>query len=73
MLLPHFGCPSYSPPINYRTTAAIVLEICYGIHVADTGDEYVALADQALAGISSSGNFGTFAVDYFPLREFLLF
>ncbi|KAJ7433101.1 cytochrome P450 [Mycena latifolia] len=49
------------------TTAAIVLEICYGIHVADAGDEYVALADQALAGISSSGNFGTFAVDYFPL------
>ncbi|KAJ7470757.1 cytochrome P450 [Mycena latifolia] len=54
-----------------RTTAAIVLEICYGIHVADAGDEYVALADQALAGISSSGNFGTFAVDYFPLLKYI--
>ncbi|KAJ7690074.1 cytochrome P450 [Mycena rosella] len=54
-----------------RTTAAIVLEICYGIHVADAGDEYVALADEALAGISSSGNFGTFAVDYFPLLKYV--
>ncbi|KAJ6553596.1 cytochrome P450 [Mycena vulgaris] len=54
-----------------RTTAAVVLEICYGIHVADAGDEYVALADQALAGISSSGNFGTFAVDYFPLLKYI--
>ncbi|KAJ7760655.1 cytochrome P450 [Mycena maculata] len=54
-----------------RTTAAIVLEICYGIHVADAGDEYVALADQALAGISSSGNFGTFLVDYFPMLKYI--
>ncbi|KAJ7510537.1 cytochrome P450 [Mycena galericulata] len=54
-----------------RTTAAIVLEICYGIHVAEAGDEYVALADQALAGISSSGNFGTFVVDYFPMLKYI--
>ncbi|KAJ7163889.1 cytochrome P450 [Mycena crocata] len=54
-----------------RTTAAIVLEICYGIHVADAGDEYVTLADQALAGISSSGNFGTFLVDYFPMLKYI--
>ncbi|KAJ7650960.1 cytochrome P450 [Roridomyces roridus] len=52
-----------------RTTAALVLEICYGIHVADAGDEYVALADKALAGISLSGNFGTFMVDYFPFLK----
>ncbi|KAJ7082882.1 cytochrome P450 [Mycena belliarum] len=54
-----------------ETTAAVVLEICYGIHVADAGDEYIALADQALAGISSSGNFGTFFVDYFPLLQYM--
>ncbi|KAJ7284428.1 cytochrome P450 [Mycena rebaudengoi] len=54
-----------------RTTAAIVLEICYGIHVADAGDEYVSLADQALAGISSSGNFGTFLVDYIPVLKYI--
>ncbi|KAJ7036840.1 cytochrome P450 [Mycena alexandri] len=57
--------------IMRRTTAAIVLEICYGIHVADDGDEYVALADRALAGISLSGNFGTFWVDYFPLLKYI--
>ncbi|KAJ7116552.1 cytochrome P450 [Mycena epipterygia] len=54
-----------------RSTAAVVIEICYGIHVADAGDEYVTVADQALAGISSSGNFGTFAVDYFPLLRYI--
>ncbi|KAF7330208.1 O-methylsterigmatocystin oxidoreductase [Mycena venus] len=54
-----------------RTTAAVVLEICYGIHVAETGDEYVALADRALAGISAAGNFGTFCVDYFPLLKYV--
>ncbi|KAJ6468321.1 cytochrome P450 [Mycena sanguinolenta] len=54
-----------------RTTAAVVLEICYGIHVADAGDEYVALADRALAGISLAGNFGTYCVDYFPLLKYV--
>lgn len=54
-----------------RTTAAIVLEICYGIHVAEAGDEYVSLADQALAGISLSGNFGTFIVDYLPILKYI--
>ncbi|KAJ7672235.1 cytochrome P450 [Mycena polygramma] len=54
-----------------RTTAAIVLEICYGIHVAESGDDYVALADRALAGISLSGNFGTYWVDFFPLLRYI--
>ncbi|KAJ7199555.1 cytochrome P450 [Mycena haematopus] len=54
-----------------RTTAAVVLEICYGIRVADAGDEYVALAGRALAGISLAGNFGTFCVDYFPLLKYV--
>ncbi|KAJ7056727.1 cytochrome P450 [Mycena amicta] len=54
-----------------RTTAAIVLEICYGIHIAEAGDEYVALADQALAAITTSGNFGTFLVDYLPILKYL--
>ncbi|KAF7302033.1 O-methylsterigmatocystin oxidoreductase [Mycena indigotica] len=35
-----------------RTTTAIVLSISYGHHVAEQGDEYVELADQALVGLS---------------------
>ncbi|KAG6810412.1 hypothetical protein H0H92_011973 [Tricholoma furcatifolium] len=52
-----------------RTTAAIVLEICYGHHVAEKGDEYVTLADKALAGASASGVFGSYMVDYIPLLK----
>ncbi|KNZ73921.1 O-methylsterigmatocystin oxidoreductase [Termitomyces sp. J132] len=52
-----------------RTTAAIVLEICYGHHVAEKGDEYVTLADSALAGITTSGVFGSYMVDYIPLLK----
>jgi hypothetical protein len=37
-------------------------------HVAEQGDEYVKLADQAMAGVGLSANFGTFLVDYIPLR-----
>ncbi|KAG6915074.1 hypothetical protein DXG01_013569 [Tephrocybe rancida] len=52
-----------------RTTAAIVLEICYGHHVAEKGDDYVTLADKALSGISTSGVFGSYMVDYLPLLK----
>jgi hypothetical protein len=37
-------------------------------HVAEQGDEYVKLADQALSGVSLSANFGTYIVDYLPIR-----
>ncbi|KAJ8517792.1 hypothetical protein ONZ45_g5071 [Pleurotus djamor] len=57
--------------LRRRTTAAIVLEICYGHHVAEQGDEYVSLADQALTGIAQSGNFGTYMVDYIPILKYV--
>ncbi|KAJ7103762.1 cytochrome P450 [Mycena epipterygia] len=54
-----------------RTTTAIVLSVCYGHHVAEQGDEYVKLADQALSGVSLSANFGTFLVDYLPILKYV--
>jgi len=54
-----------------RTTAAIVLEICYGHNVAEKGDDYVTLADKALTGISTSGVFGSYMVDYLPILKHL--
>ncbi|KAJ7864792.1 cytochrome P450 [Mycena olivaceomarginata] len=53
------------------TTTAIVLSVCYGHHVAEQGDDYVKLADQAMAGVSLSANFGTFLVDYIPLLKYV--
>ncbi|KAJ7209578.1 cytochrome P450 [Mycena pura] len=40
-------------------------------HVAEQGDDYVRLADQAMAGVSLSANFGTFLVDYIPLLKYV--
>ncbi|KAL0960673.1 hypothetical protein HGRIS_005702 [Hohenbuehelia grisea] len=54
-----------------RTTAAIVLEITYGHQVAEQGDHYVTLADRAMAGVTQSGNFGTFMVDYIPILKYV--
>ncbi|KAF7355981.1 O-methylsterigmatocystin oxidoreductase [Mycena venus] len=54
-----------------RTTTAIVLSACYGQHVAEQGDEYVKLADEALVGVGLSGNFGAFLVDYIPLLKYV--
>ncbi|KAF8183898.1 cytochrome P450 [Mycena galopus ATCC 62051] len=53
------------------TTTAIVLSVCYGHHVAEQGDDYVKLADQAMAGVGLSANFGTFLVDYIPLLKYV--
>lgn len=40
--------------------------------VAPEGDAFVALADKALASLAQSGIFGTYLVDYIPLRMFSL-
>ncbi|KAF9460799.1 cytochrome P450 [Collybia nuda] len=50
-----------------RTAAAIILNVAYGHQVADEGDDYVTLADQALSGLAKAGIFGTYLVDYVPI------
>ncbi|KAJ8468347.1 hypothetical protein ONZ45_g17274 [Pleurotus djamor] len=54
-----------------RTSAAIIIEICYGHHVADQGDEYVTLADEALAGVNRCAIFGSYMVDYIPWLKYV--
>lgn len=49
-----------------RVGAAIILHVAYGHNVAEGGDEYVALADQALSSLAQAGLFGTYLVDYIP-------
>ncbi|KAJ6604989.1 cytochrome P450 [Mycena sp. CBHHK59/15] len=58
--------PEALPHHLRRTTTAIVLH-----HVAEQGDEYVRLADQALAGVSVSANFGAYLVDYLPILKYI--
>ncbi|KAK7013825.1 O-methylsterigmatocystin oxidoreductase [Favolaschia claudopus] len=54
-----------------RTTTAIVLSVTYGQNVADQGDEYVKLADETLAGVVLSGQFGSYLVDYLPILKYI--
>ncbi|KAL4266704.1 cytochrome P450 family protein [Pleurotus pulmonarius] len=66
----------YNTPNNLehhlrRTSAAIIMEICYGHHVAENGDEYVALADEALAAVNQSSIFGSYMVDYLPWLKYV--
>ncbi|KAL1738205.1 cytochrome P450, partial [Schizophyllum fasciatum] len=49
-----------------RTATAIILDITYGHEVAEAGDYYVRLADEALQGVVRAGIFGSFVVDYLP-------
>ncbi|KAJ7225444.1 cytochrome P450 [Mycena pura] len=52
-----------------KTAAAIVLKMTYGQRVG-TGDDYITLADKALASLAQAGIFGTFLVDYIPLLKY---
>ncbi|KAJ7631006.1 cytochrome P450 [Roridomyces roridus] len=55
---------------HIRTAAAgIVLKMTYGLKVG-AGDEYVVLADQAIAGLAQAGIFGTYLVDYMPFLKY---
>jgi hypothetical protein len=43
--------------------------ISYGYEVTSLNDEYVTLADEALALLGRAGLFGTYLVDYIPICE----
>ncbi|KAJ7783872.1 cytochrome P450 [Mycena maculata] len=51
-----------------KASAGIVLKMTYGLRVG-TGDEYIMLADKALASLAEAGIFGTYLVDYIPLLK----
>ncbi|KAJ7038111.1 cytochrome P450 [Mycena alexandri] len=49
--------------------ACIVLKMTYGLRVG-AGDEYIMLADKALASLAQAGIFGTYLVDYLPFLKY---
>ncbi|KZT72767.1 cytochrome P450 [Daedalea quercina L-15889] len=60
--------PGNLPHHIRRTAAAIIMQIIYGHQVAPEGDVFVTLADRALETLGHAGLFGTYLVDYIPLR-----
>ncbi|KAL0580370.1 hypothetical protein V5O48_001615 [Marasmius crinis-equi] len=56
-----------------RAGAAVILSVTYGITVDEEvdsqGDNFVTLADKALAGLARAGIFGTYMVDYIPILK----
>ncbi|KAJ7619107.1 cytochrome P450 [Mycena polygramma] len=52
-----------------KTAAGLVLKMTYGPGVG-TGDEYIVLADKALASLAQAGIFGTYLVDYLPFLKY---
>ncbi|KAJ6610073.1 cytochrome P450 [Mycena sp. CBHHK59/15] len=63
-------------PSNFRyhvrkTAATIVLKMTYGTKVGGVGEEYVALADNAIASLAQAGIFGTYLVDYIPCLKYV--
>ncbi|KAJ6503471.1 cytochrome P450 [Mycena vitilis] len=51
-----------------KTAAGLVLKMAYG-SVVGTGDQYIDLADKALASLAQAGIFGTYLVDYLPFLK----
>ncbi|KAJ7619659.1 cytochrome P450 [Roridomyces roridus] len=67
-------CSLFLKPAEFRhhirtLSASIVLKMTYGVKVG-TGNEYVVLADQAIAGLAEAGIFGTYLVDYIPWLKY---
>ncbi|KZT30484.1 cytochrome P450 [Neolentinus lepideus HHB14362 ss-1] len=52
-----------------RSAAAVVMMISYGHQIAQEGDMYVNLADDALHALGKAGIFGTYFVDYMPFLK----
>ncbi|KAF7320402.1 Cytochrome P450 [Mycena kentingensis (nom. inval.)] len=51
-----------------KTAAAITVRMTYGECV--NTDEYIVLADRALASLAQAGIFGTYLVDYVPILKY---
>jgi hypothetical protein len=46
------------------------MSVAYGISITSTEDRYIAIAENALAGMAKAANPGAFLVDLLPICEF---
>ncbi|PFH47240.1 hypothetical protein AMATHDRAFT_6963 [Amanita thiersii Skay4041] len=50
---------------------ALILEIAYGISIADNNDPFITLAEEAVTGVTVAGNPGAFFVDFIPSLKYI--
>ena len=53
--------------VPFRSFSATIMEVVYGITVAEKGDPYVDIAEKTVASFAEGGLPGTFLVDMFPI------
>lgn len=53
------------------TAAATIMRVAYGIQVDDSGDRYIAAAEEAMDSLSQAGVPGAFLVDTIPIRSYI--
>jgi hypothetical protein len=54
-------------------SASTIMNVTYGIEIADQDDRYITVAETALDGMAKAANPGAFLVDIFPIRTSLHF
>lgn len=56
---------------SHSMASGIVLETTFGLQVQPSGqpDPFIAAAKQAVEAMTESGLFGTYLVDFLPIRE----
>ena len=56
---------------NFRTFAAIIFDIMYGVRIQNKEDRYVKLGDNAVQGLSLTRIPGRFWIEYLPLLKYI--
>ena len=47
------------------------MDIAYGIEVQESGDRYISLAEEVMAGGNEASILGAFWVDFFPILKYV--
>ncbi|PFH47243.1 hypothetical protein AMATHDRAFT_87834 [Amanita thiersii Skay4041] len=53
------------------TFGAVILDVIYGIRIADNNDPYITIAEEAVAGAAEAANPGAFLVDLIPALKYI--
>lgn len=55
----------------FRHAASVILRVVYGYDVKSDHDHYVALAHEAVVGLSQTINVGSYLVDFLPSLRYI--
>ncbi|TFK64565.1 cytochrome P450 [Pluteus cervinus] len=54
-----------------RSTASMIMNVIYGIHIAPDDDKYINIAEKALEGMAKAAQPGAFLVDLIPWLKYV--